>query len=235
MYDDHPEPTAGERLTVLHHPGTSIVEVWDPEDDSGEPIALPQPPASPSLADIDNYLLSNRFRRVGPWRHNDAFDTADIEFLGFAHDPTPEPGPHPDPRQPAIAHQSGAAPMTTRGPLVLVVEPRDHEILDLTARALYDAPLHPDLLPRNHAIELAINFTRRAARRADARVHADGHVVAIAALDGPIATSLAADRRVSEVESWIDDHTPLTITVTQSIWQRLTRRRPIALHWDPER
>ncbi|WP_280302325.1 hypothetical protein [Nocardia neocaledoniensis] len=80
-----PAPRAGDRLTVRHHTGTAIVEVFDPmEGEFAEPIALPRPPEGPTLDAVERYLLDNRFRVVGQWHplgHEQLI--ADVEFIGF--------------------------------------------------------------------------------------------------------------------------------------------------------
>lgn len=96
LMDDHstakvddaalPGPRPGDRLTVRHHTGTAIIEVFDPmEGEFTEPIALPRPPEGPTLDEVERYLLDNRFRIVGQWHslgHEQLI--ADVEFIGFS-------------------------------------------------------------------------------------------------------------------------------------------------------
>lgn len=76
---------AGDRGTVMYQFGTHNVDVYDPQDQSKEPLGL-TPPIEPvtSHADAETHLLSHRFRVIGQWTdEGDGEFHAEVEFLGF--------------------------------------------------------------------------------------------------------------------------------------------------------
>lgn len=83
--DELPEAKAGDRASVHFDLGSDTLRIFSSEEaEFGEPTDLTTPTENPSLEEVAQYLLEQRFRVIGEWQIDGEQAIADVEFLGFA-------------------------------------------------------------------------------------------------------------------------------------------------------
>lgn len=122
-------------------------------------------------------------------------------------------------------------------PIVVTLDHRDYTELDNAARAHYGAALHPDALSYEHARALMAAFLHRFACASNLCITSSqsGSVVASAVLDGEHAARGVVENLARSLAPRIDDAEPLHLCIRPTLRQRLTRRAPQVLQWQPSR
>ncbi|WP_280216684.1 hypothetical protein [Nocardia neocaledoniensis] len=83
--DEVPEAKAGDRASVHFDLGSNSLRIFATGDGQfDEPTELTTPTENPSLTEVAEYLLEQRFRVLGEWHIEGEQAIADVEFLGNA-------------------------------------------------------------------------------------------------------------------------------------------------------
>lgn len=145
------------------------------------------------------------------------------------HSPPRSPQPHPTTTTDKASTMTSATPV----PVELTIQARVFRMLDQAAREEFGAPL--DSLTHEQAMSIMSAYLHQVARRETGiQVTHNGRVTVRADLDGDPAARGAVEQTSREVAPRIDDARPLYVLIEPTLWQRLTGRKPAALHWQPQ-